>query len=174
MPAVTEARTKSTRACARVQQPAEKKNKFNNRERKTERARKSCGDRDIARERTGEQSPKTAEETNSAVFLRKYRVPARAVSRLATVARGRRPRRRPHASPASRVAPVRALGSRLRLPRGTLRVPRSARIPTLRGFPARQRESRCLSWARCPSRRVSRPERARSSYRARPGDAASR
>ena len=42
MPAVTEARTKSTRACARVQQPAEKKNKFNNRlmERKTERARK--------------------------------------------------------------------------------------------------------------------------------------
>jgi hypothetical protein len=31
MPAVTEARTKSTRACARVQQPAEKKDKFNNR-----------------------------------------------------------------------------------------------------------------------------------------------
>jgi hypothetical protein len=31
MPAVTEVRTKSTRACARVQQPAEKKDKFNNR-----------------------------------------------------------------------------------------------------------------------------------------------
>ena len=44
MPAVTEVRTKSTRACARVQQPAEKKDKFNNRlmERKTERAKKAA------------------------------------------------------------------------------------------------------------------------------------
>jgi hypothetical protein len=46
MPAVTEVRTKSTRACARVQQPAEKKNKFNNRlmGKKNERAQKKAAE----------------------------------------------------------------------------------------------------------------------------------
>ena len=99
---------------------------------------------------------------------------ARAVSRLAIVARGRRPRRRPHASPASRVAPVR--------PRDRVPTPPSSRHPSSSAkrshsdasrFP-RARQSRCLSWARCPSRRASRPARARSSCRARHGDAGSR
>ena len=75
MPAVTEVRTKSTRACARVQQPAEKKDKFNNRlmgKKNGARAKKSCGDRFRAQSRVSpsrEKVPNRLVEKQTAQFF---------------------------------------------------------------------------------------------------------